>query len=124
MSENLGNFLVDLACDPALMAQFIGDPATVLARTSLDERERALVMARDSRLLSEAMGTMSFGVGQTIEIPTPLRAPARKKKAPARKRKTPAKRKAPRKTPAKKTPVRKRPTRKAPARKAPRRKTR
>ncbi len=27
MSENLGNFLVDLTCNPELMARFLGDPA-------------------------------------------------------------------------------------------------
>ncbi len=121
MSENLGNFLVDLACDPALMAQFLGDPGTVLARTSLSDEERTLVMTRDSRLLAGALGTTSYSVGQIIEIP---RGVPTRKKAPGKKKKTPGKKKAPRKTPAKKTPARKRPSRKAPARKTPARKTR
>jgi len=44
MSENLGNFLVDLACDPALWRSSSATRHGA-GRTSLDERERALVMA-------------------------------------------------------------------------------
>lgn len=123
MSENLGNFLVDLACDPALMSQFLGDPAAVLARTSLSEQERTLLMTRDSRLLADALGTESFSVGQIIEIPSPLKAPGKKRKAPGE-RKTPSKKKAPRKGPAKRAPARKAPARKKTPASKPARKSR
>ena len=101
MSENLGHFLVDLACSPDLMAQFIGDPATVLAKFDLTDQERTIVMTRDSRLLSDALGTTGYALGQAIDVIAPKR------------RKAPAKKKAPRK------PVRKAPAKKAPKKRAP-----
>jgi hypothetical protein len=103
MSENLGHFLVDLACDPDLMAQFIGDPATVLAKFDLTEQERTIVMTRDSRLLADALGTTGFALGQGVDVVTPER-----RKAPARKRKAPRK-------PIKKAPAKKAPKKRAPA---------
>lgn len=107
MSENLGNFLVDLACSPDLMAQFLGDPAAVIAKFALTEQERTLVMTRDSRRLADALGATGYSLGQIVDVPF---APG-KKKAPAKKKK------APRKPPAKKAPAKKAPAKKAPARK-------
>ena len=102
MSENLGHFLVDLACSPDLMAQFIGDPATVLGKFDLTDQERKIVMTRDPRLLAEALGTTGFALGQGVDIvpPTRRKAPVRKKKAPRK-------------------PVRKAPAKKAPKKRAP-----
>jgi hypothetical protein len=103
MSENLGHFLVDLACSPDLMAQFIGDPATVLARFDLTEHERHIIMTRDSRLLADALGTTGFSLGQGIEV-----VPPERRKAPARKKRAPSK-------PIKKAPAKKAPKKRAPA---------
>jgi hypothetical protein len=99
MSENLGHFLVDLACDPDLMAKFIGDPALVLGKFDLTEQERAVVMTRNPRLLADALGTTGYSFGVAVEEIAP---PARKKRGPARKKKAP-----------------KKPARKAPSKRAP-----
>ena len=98
MSENLGHFLVDLACSPDLMAQFIGDPATVLAKSDLTEQERNIVMTRDSRLLADALGTTGYSFGVAVEEIAP---PTRKRKAPRK--------------PVKKAPAKKAPKKRAPA---------
>jgi hypothetical protein len=103
MSENLGSFLVELACNPNLMAQFIGDPGAVLAQSTLTEQERIIVLTRDPVRLSAALGTTGYSLGQGVEVVPPF--PPSKKKAPVKK-KGPAKRKAPRKPPAKKAPAR------------------
>lgn len=106
MSDNLGNFLVDLACDPQLMSRFIGDPAAVLGESALTEHERSLVLARDARGLADALGSAGYALGVGIEvIPPAKKAPPKKKKAPGRKKRAPGKKK----TPPKKTPVRKSP---------------
>ena len=130
MSENLGNFLVDLTCNPDLMARFLGDPAAVLAESSLNDHERTLVMTRDSRLLADALGANGFSLGLGVGVTTPTRkAPGRKRparKAPPKKKtppkKSPARAPAKRKAPARKMPVRKTPVKKSP-RKSPRKKS-
>lgn len=104
MSENLCNFLVDLTCNPDLMARFLGDPATVLAHAPLTDQERSVVMTRNSRLLAEALGATGYSLGVGVGVITPSRKAPGKKKGPVKKtpkkpaKKAPARKKAPAKT--------------------------
>jgi len=56
MSENLVNFLVDLASDRHRMASFAADPHAVLDDTELSADERDAVLAGDSARLRRAIG--------------------------------------------------------------------
>jgi hypothetical protein len=60
MSENLGNFLVDLATDPGLMARFLSDPSGALQGVNLDVEEQAALTSRDSDQLRRALGGWSL----------------------------------------------------------------
>ena len=55
MSDNLSNFLVDLASDPARMNAFLSDPSAVLNQSVLSEDARAAVLTRDGRRIREAL---------------------------------------------------------------------
>ena len=56
MSDNLNNFLVDLASDPARMDAFLLDPSAVLNQSALSEGERAAVLTRDGGPIRSALG--------------------------------------------------------------------
>ena len=60
MSDNLSNFLVDLASDPATMDAFLSDPSAVLNQSVLGEDARAAVMTRDGRRIREALHIMPW----------------------------------------------------------------
>jgi hypothetical protein len=93
MSENLSNFLVDLASDPDRMARFVSNPTGELDLTALSAAERQMVMSGDGGRLADALrplktnGSQAGGGGKTA-----VRKPPVKKGA----KKTPAKKKAPR----------------------------
>jgi len=55
VSNNLSNFLVDLASDPGRMAAFLADPSRMLNESSLTEDERAAVMTRDGAAIRTAL---------------------------------------------------------------------
>ena len=55
MSDNLSNFLVDLACDPTRMDTFLVDPSAVLNESSLTEGEKAAVLTRDGDRIRGAL---------------------------------------------------------------------
>jgi len=55
VSDNLSNFLVDLASDPARMHAFLSDPSAVLHQSALSEDARAAVLTRDGRRIREAL---------------------------------------------------------------------
>ena len=60
VSDNLSNFLVDLASDPARMDAFLSDPSAVLNQSVLSEDERAAVLTRDGRRIREALHIMPW----------------------------------------------------------------
>lgn len=130
MSENLSNFLVDLASDPDRMASFLMDPGALLDRARLTADEKAAVLSQDPRRLSdmfaedngpepiiEELNELELPATREAPAATPpparRRTPARRKpakrapakrKAPSKRKKAPAKRKSPakRKAPARK----------------------
>lgn len=55
MSNNLNNFLVDLASDPDRMAAFLADPRHILNESLLSEDEKAAVMTRDAAAIRTAL---------------------------------------------------------------------
>ena len=59
MSENLSNFLVDLASDTDFMGRFLDDPARELDRWNdrLTVKERVAILSRNSRQLRDALDT-------------------------------------------------------------------
>jgi len=100
MTDNLGNFLVDLAAEPARLAQFLANPMPLLDASSLTPDEQQMVRFPESGDLEDAVrtrktnGTLTGG-GAERKAPA-KKAPAKKKKkapakkAPARKKKAPA----------------------------------
>ena len=95
MSENLSNFLVDLASDYDRMVRFVSDPMGELDESPLTPAERQIVMSGDGGQLEDALrplktnGTQAGGGGRPGVKPAPKKgakkAPA-KKKAPGRKK--------------------------------------
>ena len=90
MSDNLSNFMVDLASDPDKMARFMSNPLNELDDSLLTAPERAVVLSRDGvklqvllRLL-KTNGSQSGGVKKKKKRPTKKGG---KKKAPPRKKK-------------------------------------
>ena len=55
MSNNLSNFLVDLASDPVRMDAFLADPPRILNDSSLTDDEKAAVLTRDGNRIREAL---------------------------------------------------------------------
>jgi hypothetical protein len=103
MSENLSDFLVDLASNPDRMAAFTGDPVGTVEGAGLTEEEQAAVLSGDSRHIARRLGPQKTDeIIENLEI-TRRRGPRKpskkappKKKAPARKKKrAPARKKAP-----------------------------
>ena len=81
MSAGLGNFLVNLACDPDLLAQFREHPEIVSASASLTLDEQEALLTRDSRRLASALGMSlaktALGI-TTQKQPKKIRKPAKK----------------------------------------------
>jgi hypothetical protein len=57
MSENLSNFLVDLASDADRMARFRANPFLEMLEAGLTDAERSAVLAQDSRELNQALAS-------------------------------------------------------------------
>ena len=55
MSDNLDNFLVDLASDPARLRAFLADPQRTLHESLLTEEEKAAVTTRDGAAIRTAL---------------------------------------------------------------------
>jgi len=55
VSNNLSDFLVDLASDPGRMAAFLADPFRIVNESSLSGDERAAVMTRDGAEIRTAL---------------------------------------------------------------------
>ncbi len=98
MSENLSNFLIDLASDPGLMARFHSDPAGVLNGRNLDADEEAALIARDAGRIRAVLGGVNLasngqvGNGAMDSLrkaakPKPAKKKSAKKKRPAGKKK-------------------------------------
>jgi hypothetical protein len=90
MSDNLSNFMVDLASDPDKMARFMSNPLNELDDSLLTAPERAVVLSRDGVKLQVLLrplktnGSLSGGVKKKKKRPIKKGG---KKKAPARKKK-------------------------------------
>ncbi|MCA1554128.1 MAG: hypothetical protein LC737_07100 [Chloroflexi bacterium] len=54
-SDNLRNFLLKLAEDPALVQQLQADPQGVMSAAGLSESEKQLVLSGDRKALEDAM---------------------------------------------------------------------
>src|SRR5688572_25804672 len=67
MSENLGNFLVDLATDPDLAGRFSDNPQAELERRGLTPDEQAAIMTRDSRRVGSALGASPAKSGEGVQ---------------------------------------------------------
>jgi hypothetical protein len=55
MSDNLSNFLVDLASDPDRMARFIANPMGEMDESPLTPAERQIIIAEDEDELQRAL---------------------------------------------------------------------
>jgi hypothetical protein len=90
MSEQLKNFLVDLASDPERMKRFSQDPNTELESTGLSADEKDAVLSRDASRLRAALGKPDHAsLTQNLAAKKPRKAA----KKPAKKTKRPSKRK-------------------------------
>jgi hypothetical protein len=89
MTDNLGNFLVDLAAEPNRLAQFLANPMPLLEASSLTPDEQQMIRFPESGDLEDAVRTRKTNgtlTGGGMERKAPAKkAPARKKKAPAKK---------------------------------------
>jgi hypothetical protein len=102
MSENLSNFLVDLASDADRMARFRANPFLEMAEAGLTDAERSAVLAQDSRELNQALASPKQRITHVLNKKGPKKGGKKKgtKKGGAKKgskkggaRKSPAKRK-------------------------------
>ncbi|HXI32042.1 MAG TPA: hypothetical protein VNG89_26570 [Vicinamibacterales bacterium] len=98
MTDNLGNFLVDLASEPDRLARFLANPMPVLDASSLTPDEQRMVRFPDSGDLEDAIRTRKTNGTLTGGGPDERQLPAKKKKKTVKKKK---------KAPAKKAPARK-----------------
>lgn len=85
MSQNLSNFLVDLASDPGRMASFAANPVSELDGAPLTPEERAAVLAGNSAGIRRALGAQAGGNGGIRKKKKKAIAP--KKKKPGSKKK-------------------------------------
>jgi hypothetical protein len=88
MSDNLSNFMVDLASDPDRMARFMANPEGELDDSLLTAPERAVVLSRDGVKLQVLLRLLKTNGSQSGGV--------KKKKGPkkgGKKKKTPARRK-------------------------------
>jgi hypothetical protein len=79
VSNNLSNFLVDVASDPARMDAFLADPLRLLNESTLSEDEKAAVMTRDGGRIRSALG-VTPGMSALPNGVTAKRPPASKGK--------------------------------------------
>ncbi len=94
MSENLSNFLVDLASDPDRMARFMSNPLGELDESPLTPAERQIIIAGDGDELQRALRPLKTngsqaGAGAAVRKPTrktSRKKPATKKKPAGRKK--------------------------------------
>jgi hypothetical protein len=68
MSENLSNFLVDLASDPARMARFMVNPVSELDDTALTPEERTIVIAADADQLRRTLALAKSNGSQVSQV--------------------------------------------------------
>src|SRR5262245_32104991 len=61
MSENLANFLIDLASDPERMARFATNPGLELDASLLTAEEKAAVIAGDSDEIRRVLHAQAAG---------------------------------------------------------------
>jgi hypothetical protein len=90
MSDDLGNFLVDVALNSDLQARVSADLPGELARRSLTPHEQEALLTRDSRRVAKALdASPTPGLGVTVKPKKKRKRPASKKrppKAPRRKK--------------------------------------
>jgi hypothetical protein len=95
MSDNLSNFLVDLASDPDRLARFFSNPLGELNDSPLTSEERRMVISRDGGELQRELrlqktnGSLSGGGGKKKGPRKGAKKGAKKgarKKAPGRKK--------------------------------------
>ena len=79
MSNNLSDFLVDLASDPGRMAAFLADPSRMLNESSLTDEEKAAVLTRDGARIRGVLGVRP-GLSAIPNGVTAKRPPASKSK--------------------------------------------
>src|SRR5215472_8975078 len=92
MSEQLANFLVDLAGDPARLAQFAIDPVTGLSESDLSETERAAILSRNPHKVAAALGVDYLANGIANDLARRKDRGRDKDKRHKPKRRTPRKR--------------------------------
>ena len=86
MSENLSQFLVDLASDPVRMASFSANPGAALDGSLLSTEERNAVLTGDSAEVRRVIGAGAGGKGG-IRFKKKQSARKTSKKRPAPKKK-------------------------------------
>ena len=84
MSDNLSNFLIDVASDPDRMARFSDSPLGDLERAGLTPDERTVVVAGDSAGIRKALGGQAGGQGG-IRKKKGAKKGAKKRPAPKKK---------------------------------------
>jgi hypothetical protein len=80
MSEQLGQFLVDLASDPQRMAAYLADPERVFEEAGLPADARAALRTRDTRALAGALNSEATRYAQNDDNQDMVRMPSKKKK--------------------------------------------
>jgi hypothetical protein len=86
MSEQLGQFLVDLASDPQRMAAYLADPEQVFEEAGLSADARAALRSRDTRVLASALTDEATRYAQNddnqdMAVPSRKRGTTKKKGA-------------------------------------------
>jgi len=79
MSEQLGQFLVDLASDPQRMAAYLADPERVFEEAGLPADARAALRTRDSRALAGALNSDATRYAQNDDNQDLVKMPSRRK---------------------------------------------
>jgi hypothetical protein len=80
MSENLKNFLIDLASDLTFMARYSSDPEGELNRAGLTAEEKAAVLGGDAGAIRQALGASA--ADHMTQIGQPPRKGAKPKPRP------------------------------------------
>jgi hypothetical protein len=97
MSDNLSNFLVDLASDPDRMARFMANPLGEMDESPLTPAERQIIIADDEDELQRALRPLKTngsqaGGGGTAAVQKPKKK-YHKKKSTTKKKKPAGKKK-------------------------------
>jgi hypothetical protein len=79
MSEQLGQFLVDLASDPQRMAAYLADPERVFEDAGLPADARAALRTRDTRVLASALTDEATRYAQNEDNLDMVKMPSRKR---------------------------------------------